>query len=289
MIRNVLDIMIKDYIVVDVLDGLRHIQNIALDNQKDVFLVMEENKIVGVLTYRDLMQAHPNRIVADAMSDNFEYIDQEMSVWKAKRLFDESCIEILLVLGKKELLGIITKPLIDRELGKHVDLLTGLYRSDYIYYNAMKLIESGHEISMIFLDVNNFGRIDKKYGHINGDIILQEIGSILKKQMLPETYLVRFGGDEFLILTPYDLDRCNSFAQKILQAVSCYNFHNNIPITASAGIVGRNSYFKNENSQSTFVAISKLINSASLASTKAKKDKCDIFVVNNFNDGDAVG
>jgi diguanylate cyclase (GGDEF)-like protein len=276
MIRYVFDIMIKKYLAVNVLDGLRYIHSLVAETPCDGFPVMEDNQIVGVLTYKDLLRAHPNRIAADAMSGHVVYIDAHASIWKAKELFDTSNTDLLLVLDNNQLAGILTKTLLNAELGKHIDLLTGLPKGDFIYYNALRLIESNQEISFAFLDVNNFGLIDKEYGHIAGDIILKELSSILKANMPEQTYVSRFGGDEFLVLTPYYVDKCYTFAQNLLNIISSYTFHNNIPVTVSAGIAEKNEL--QANAQNKLQMISQLINLASLASTKAKREKCDVSI-----------
>lgn len=287
MIRYVFDIMIKKYITVNVLDGLRYIQSLVSENRGDGFPVMEDNQIVGVLTYKDLLQSHPNRIAADAMSDQLVYIDAHSSIWKAKEVFDTSNTDLLLVLDNNQLVGIITKSLLEAELGRHIDLLTGLPKSDFIYYNAMQLIESNQEMSLAFFDVNNFGLIDKEYGHIAGDIILKELGTILKTNMTEQTYVSRFGGDEFLVLTPYYVDKCYIFAQNLLRLISRYTFHENIAVTVSAGIVERKE--TPESSQNILRTISNLINLASLASTKAKKDKSELSIATNYTTCTFVG
>lgn len=285
--RYICDIMIRKFIIVDVLDGLRYIQSLVSEDRFDGFPVMEDNQVVGVLTYKKLLQSHPNRIAADAMTDQFAYIDAYSSVWKAKEIFDSSNTELLLVQDNKQLAGIVTKSLLEGELGKHIDLLTGLPKSDFIYYRAIRLIESDQEMSLAFFDVNNFGIIDKEYGHIAGDIVLKELGTVLKNNMTDQTYVSRFGGDEFLVLTPYDEDKCHRFAQTLLQAISQHTFHNNIPVTVSAGIVERKE--SQVNSKNIFRIVSNLINLASLASTRAKKDKCELSIVTNYTTGTVAG
>jgi len=279
MIRYVFDIMIKEYFIVNALDGLRYIQSLVAENRCDGFPVMEDDQIVGVLTYKNLLQAHPNRIAADAMSDHIVYIDAHSSIWKAKEVFDTSNTDLLLVLDNNQLVGIITQSLLEIELGKHTDLLTELPKSDFIYYNATRLIESNQEMSLAFFDVNNFGLIDKEHGHIAGDIILKELGTILKNNMTEQTYVSRFGGDEFLMLTPYYVDKCYTFSKNLLRIISRYTFHKNISVTVSAGIVERKE--TQEISQNIFRTISNLINLASLASTKAKKEKCELSIATN--------
>jgi len=271
MMRKVFEIMMEDYTIVDALWGMRRVQDIAENTDINFFPVTDNGRIVGVLTKRDLIKSHPNRIVLDAMSGSYKYIEADESVWKANELFEDQSTDILLVTHEDRTIGIITKNTIDIEIGKHIDLLTGLYKSDYIIYKSLKLLEQGSEISIIFFDVNNFGYIDKEFGHTVGDNILKEIAKILKDYVPEGTYLCRYGGDEFALLTEECAEDCKALAQDILNKVKQHEFYGNINIGISAGIAGGRR--RNPRKGNMYKTITNLINLASLASTKAKKEK----------------
>lgn len=268
--RIVFEIMMEDYTTVDALWGMRRVQDIAEKNKTDCFPVTDNGIIIGVLTRSDLIKSHPNRIVLDAMSGSYKYIKADESVWKAKELFEEG-IDILLVTQGDKTIGVITKNAIDVEIGKHIDLLTGLYKSDYIMYKSLKLLEQGSEISIIFFDVNNFGYIDKEFGHTVGDRILKEIAQILKDNAPEGTCLCRYGGDEFALLTKECAENCKALAQSMLNKVKQNEFYGNANIGISAGIAGGRR--RNPRKGNMYKTIASLINLASLASTKAKKEK----------------
>lgn len=269
--RKVFEIMMKDYTIVDALWGMRRVQDIAGKNKTDCFPVTDNGKIIGVLTRSDLIKSHPNRIVLDAMSGSYKYIKADEPVWKAKELFEDEETDILLATQGNKIIGVITKNAIDVEIGKHIDLLTGLYKSDYIMYKSLKLLEQGSEISIIFFDVNNFGYIDKEFGHTVGDNILKEIAKILKGNAPEGTCLCRYGGDEFALLTDKCAENCKALAQDILNKVKQHEFYGNINIGISAGIAGGRR--RNPRKGNMYKTITNLINLASLASTKAKKEK----------------
>ena len=132
------------------------------------------------------------------------------SIWKAKDLFDKKDVDMLLVLKENKIIGIVTKKILNIELGKHVDLLTGLNKSDYIYYKAVDLLDAGNEISIIFIDVDNFGCVNKEFATLLGNKILEEIAELLKTNTLEGVSLCRFGGDEFVLVTPYFAEECKS-------------------------------------------------------------------------------
>lgn len=278
MMRKVSNIMVEDFNVVDFLNGARFIKELALKKDIDYFLVRENDEIVGIITKKQLIAAHPNRIAADVMLDNFICVNTDTSIWKVKEIFDRDSIDIFLVKNDNDIEGIVTAELLKIELGKHIDLLTGLYKSDYIFYEAIELMKNNKEMSLIFIDINNFGYINKEYGHVYGDMILRDIAALLKKFIIQDMHVCRFGGDEFIILTPYCIEKCETIAIEILKTIKEYEFVNNIPVTISAGIVG-----KTDKDIDVSCDISNLINMASLASTKAKKDKCGLFVVYDQN------
>ncbi|WP_315118950.1 GGDEF domain-containing protein [uncultured Clostridium sp.] len=278
MIRKVDDIMLKDFIVIDALLCVRNIGESILNKGIVCFLVEEKGKTIGVITQKDLINCHPNRLAVDAMTDKYEYIEDNMFLWEAKCILDKG-IDLLLVLKENRVVGVIDKFIIDSELGKHFDLLTGLYKNDYIYYNALKLIHTNNHISFAFIDINNFGYIDKKYGHVTGDVILQQLSKLIEGNITDEeVFLSRFGGDEFLILTPYTVEKCEVLAKKLVNIISNYTFVNNIDVTISIGI----SYIERcKEKNELFKYILQTINFASIASTKAKEEKCGVFVYSN--------
>ena len=58
----------------------------------------------------------------------------------------------------------------------------------------------GAPISVVFVDVNHFKRLNDTMGHDTGDKILKMLGALLRKQVRESDYVIRWGGDEFLLL-----------------------------------------------------------------------------------------
>lgn len=75
------------------------------------------------------------------------------------------------------------------------DPLTKLYNRRYFVEQFLTLTDSG---VMILVDVDHFKRINDQYGHSEGDRILIELSNIIK-EVLPESVVCRYGGEEFLI------------------------------------------------------------------------------------------
>lgn len=280
MIACASEIMVKKIYSINAYDGVCKAERMMDEKDVGCLPVMHDGKLIGILTSRDMRKTHPNRIVADAMTKKVVSIAPNTSLWIAKQVLEENRIETLMVEEKGNLVGMITKTCLYAELGKHFDLLTGLHRSDYLYHIGLELLRRGFEVSVIFIDLNNFGQIDKDFGHTQGDAILKELGMLLKSYSSGDTYLCRFGGDEFVVLARYDLDKCIAFAEVLLKAISIHKFTNNIHVSASAGIAGGRR--KDTRTNPSVEMIVDLINLASLASTKAKNETSNLAVADGF-------
>jgi len=277
---SVSNIMTRTVYTINTEDGVRKAERIMDEKGIGCLPVYDNSCLVGIITSRDIRKTHPNRIVADAMSSRIVSITPEASIWEAHKTLEENNIERLIVLDGGNLAGIVTKAVLLAELGKHVDLLTGLYKSEYINYRIFELFMEGTEVSVIFIDLDKFGFIDKVYGHVIGDIILKEVSDILIGNIPEEAQICRYGGDEFVIVAPFDIDKCKTLAGKLLDTISAHAFYKSISVSASAGIT-RGALAKS--AQNTPLNLAKtLINIASLASTRAKNENIRIIVDENI-------
>jgi diguanylate cyclase (GGDEF)-like protein len=53
---------------------------------------------------------------------------------------------------------------------------------------------------VVFIDVNNFKKLNDTIGHDRGDAVLWMIGTLLRGHVRQSDYAIRWGGDEFLLL-----------------------------------------------------------------------------------------
>jgi len=58
------------------------------------------------------------------------------------------------------------------------------------------------ELSLLFLDLDDFKKINDRFGHLAGDVILSEVGKIIKNEIRAEDSAARYGGEEFIVLLP---------------------------------------------------------------------------------------
>lgn len=83
------------------------------------------------------------------------------------------------------------------------DALTGVYSRRYMMDRAerhMKECDSNHPVSVAIIDIDNFKRVNDTYGHENGDVVLERLGSILRPYISKLLTIGRFGGEEFVFI-----------------------------------------------------------------------------------------
>ena len=73
-------------------------------------------------------------------------------------------------------------------------------------------------LGLVYVDVDNFKRINDTKGHAAGDALLREVASRLSQLANPDHLVARLGGDEFaVVLYPSDEIRLEAFCAKVLQ------------------------------------------------------------------------
>lgn len=96
------------------------------------------------------------------------------------------------------------------------DNLTALFNRHYfdevLEQSVFSAKRYNTEISLLFLDIDNFKDINDGYGHKFGDVILQRVSQVIHDQKRESDIAARYGGEEFVLLMPHT----NSFDALIL-------------------------------------------------------------------------
>ncbi|MCG9966983.1 GGDEF domain-containing protein [Pelotomaculum terephthalicicum JT] len=269
---KVFDVMSSPVITADVLDSVSKAALIMEKNKIGGLPVLDERKqLCGIITSRDVRRVHHNRIVADAMSKNVVHVNKYTTLWDAKSILEEKKLERLPVLEGCKLVGIITRTDILVKIGRHTDPLTGLMTGSYIRYLAENILKAGNELTVIFFDLNGFGLINKKHGHVYGDRCLKIVGQIFTENTSGGLYFPgRYAGDEFIVVTTEKKDDAGLWANEIIKKIVNITKKKGMPVNIAAGVAGGRR--KNARMEIHLSAtVDDLINSASLASTLSKQ------------------
>jgi IMP dehydrogenase len=162
--------------------------------------VLDSDRLVGLISMEGLVGQPENSTIKSLMEPPQLLIEADTPVRKVAELFVENGLERAPVMKSGKFVGIVTASLLLRELRRSWDPLTGLSWSDGLREWGIEALRSGREIVVLFIDLNDFGAYNKRYGHIVGDKVLQLVADVLQEHVDPQHgVLVRYGGDEFAI------------------------------------------------------------------------------------------
>lgn len=132
-------------------------------------------------------------------------LDEQTTVRAAAKTFIERDVSYAAVFRGEEFRGLVTSTMLLREIGQSWDPLTSLPWSNRLRDWGMAELNAGNEITIVFVDIDDFGNYNKKHGHIVGDQILKQFANELRGFAERHSeILVRYGGDEFVIGTQLD-------------------------------------------------------------------------------------
>ncbi|MFN2538278.1 MAG: putative bifunctional diguanylate cyclase/phosphodiesterase, partial [Mycobacteriales bacterium] len=102
------------------------------------------------------------------------------------------------------------------------DSLTGLAnRALFLDRLGRALRRTGVGAVVLLMDLDRFKEVNDTLGHHHGDLLLQEIGMRLSRQMRKDDLLARLGGDEFAVLmSSHDEQSAVATAERLLQALA---------------------------------------------------------------------
>ena len=131
----------------------------------------------------------------------------------------------------------------DLEQKANYDMLTNIYNRNYfdsiIDKKFHQMLTLKQELSLIMFDVDYFKKINDQYGHDIGDKALIYLVQIVKKIIRKNDILVRWGGDEFILLLEADLSMVKDIANKLRNNIEVETSKlKDIPtLTCSFGVV----------------------------------------------------
>ena len=167
----------------------------------------------------------------DRLSSNFNNMIVELDMRTNKLILEE------------------TKRIYQEKLA-NTDPLTGAYNRRYLNefsYEYLKIVKrENKDLSLLLLDLDDFKNINDTFGHEIGDIVIKQLVEISKSSIRESDLIIRFGGDEFIILLPNtNIQSARFVANKIINKITEYNKNKEFNFSISVGIshyqIGDNS------------------------------------------------
>ena len=236
------------------LNELRFRKNTALTlriplSGQDVPAVMAalgQERIVEGIDYRgvrvlaDLLpvRSSPWSLVAK-MDTSEAYAPLRARLWQLALLVGVGLI------GSGVGLGFLLRIMLQEQLKELAirDPLTAAYNRHYfdevLQQETARSKRYGHPVAFLMVDVNRFKEINDRFGHQVGDRVLQAVGDVLRQNVRECDTVIRYGGDEFLVILPETTERAEVAVERIHAAVARRNAENPLlefPVTLAIGI-----------------------------------------------------
>ena len=114
--------------------------------------------------------------------------------------------------------------ILDSEQNANVDILTGCFNRRWLEHvyerESTRCAFSSQPLSMLMLDVDHFKAYNDQHGHLAGDYALCLVAHTLRNLLRPKDSMVRYGGEEFVILLPeLDSDEARTIGERLRQSL----------------------------------------------------------------------
>ena len=147
-----------------------------------------------------LSAALPHLMAFAGLAPGFEHPNYAVLIWPAA------------------MLAILVQYLYSREYRKryelekrleemsYTDTLSGLhnrrYFMEFLQKELRRYTRRGKPFSLLMIDIDRFKRINDAYGHPVGDIVIQALADVLKREVRQMDFVARIGGEEFAVILP---------------------------------------------------------------------------------------
>ncbi|EQL87412.1 diguanylate cyclase domain protein [Vibrio parahaemolyticus 10290] len=123
----------------------------------------------------------------------------------------------------------------------HRDALTGAMNRHAVQTwleQQARQVRWGHStLSILYMDLDNFKKINDKFGHQMGDDILREFVMVVASSIAPDDRLVRWGGEEFVVFCPdTNIEQAVKKAEMIRKNVANHLWVHGEALTCSIGV-----------------------------------------------------
>lgn len=119
----------------------------------------------------------------------------------------------------------------------NTDPLTGLMNRRGMHLSIDQKIALKIPFSILLIDIDFFKRVNDKYGHAEGDLVLKNIAEMMQKNFRKDDVCCRYGGEEFIVIVP-DVSQQDVYesAERFRREVEAQSIEKVGSITVSIGI-----------------------------------------------------
>jgi IMP dehydrogenase len=203
--------------------------------------VVDANRnLIGWVTAVELVATTSETKLSEIMIAPPESISAHLTVREAAGELIKRDVDCLPVVKDNMFWSIMTSRSLLGKLRESYDPMTELPWSDALREWGIDQLEKGVEIVILFVDLNNFGKFNKQFGHVVGDRVIKKVSAHLSSKIDPTSdVLVRYGGDEFAIGTSRERDEAEDLMESILGDGHGLNVEGvEVPVTFTVGIYG---------------------------------------------------
>ncbi len=129
------------------------------------------------------------------------------------------------------------------QINATTDSLTSLYNrrffDDYFGKELNRSIRYSHRLALVVFDLHRFKEVNDRFGHPQGDILLQMAATTLRKSLRTSDYAFRIGGDEFALLLPQtDTEQAAALSRRLRAAygATIEPLHMDVPLALDYGL-----------------------------------------------------
>jgi len=220
-----------------------YFSNFFVNEKIDSIIFLKENKPIYIITSTDLLEIFLTHKENLSLNEIFSIYQKDIITLKKDDLVIEA-YKIMRKLGIEHLIIVDDSDKFLKVINYHTltNFLTeiaikdeyGLFNKKFFEFIVDKYEGYNNEIGIIFIDLDDFKKINDTFGHKMGDKVLDKVSEIIKNSIRAIDYAFRFGGDEFVILTFSNKEISYKIANRILEKINLLNFE--FKVKASIGV-----------------------------------------------------